>query len=244
MDINFDYKIFNLEHYLSSDEFDKLNSLITDFDVDVYDIKSTLGFLQWSDRVQNTLKENDLNRYEKINELYSIDYNDYRYLDYLNSEYGFNEEDYFNFLLTYRNDVLRTNGIYDLLTESYKNILFEIFGLKIDPLFQNSLIGHINVYPQGSFIKKHFDSDPNNERLFTAVFFLNNDRKFNDGSLLKLYTKNGEIEILPDFKKCVLIEHKNYNYIHEVTKNLSEDIRYSVYCPFTINDYKQKFIKQ
>jgi hypothetical protein len=97
--IDFDYKIFNLEHYLSNDEFNKLNSLITDFDVDVYDIKSALGFLQWSDRVQKTLKESDFDRYEKINNSYSIDYNDYRYLNYLNSQNNFNDEDYFNFLL-------------------------------------------------------------------------------------------------------------------------------------------------
>lgn len=243
MNINFDYKICNLEDYLTKDEFNKFNTLVTDFDVDVNDIKSALGFLQWSKRVEETLKEKDLNRYNKINDTYSIDYNDYRYLNYLNDENGFDQNDYFNFLLTHRNDIIRVNGLYELITESYKNILYEIFGLKLNPLYQNTLIGHINVYPQGSFIKKHFDSDPNNERLFTAVFFLNNDRKFDDGSLLKLYTKNGEIEVLPDFKKCVLIEHKDYNYIHEVTKNLSDDIRYSVYCPFTINDYEQKLIK-
>ena len=44
-----------------------------------------------------------------------------------------------------------------------------------------------------------------------------------------------------NINKCVLIELQKYKYVHEVTKNLSKDIRYSVYCPFTIKDYKEKF---
>jgi hypothetical protein len=240
MNLDFDYKIFDLENYLTKDEFVKLNTSLINFDVNVDEINSSLGFLQWSNDVENKVKEIDPIRYNKIVESYSLNYMDYCFLNKLNDQYGFNENDYFNFLLTHNCGLLKNNGIYDLIFKCYENILFELFNKKIKTNFKDSLVGHINVYPEGSFIKKHFDSDPNGERLFTAVFFINNDRKFDDGSLLKLYTKNGEIEVLPNFNKCVLIEHQKYNYIHEVTKNLSKDIRYSVYCPFTIKDYKEK----
>ena len=104
-------------------------------------------------------------------------------------------------------------------------------------------MGNINVYPNGSFIRKHTDNDPDGNRLFTMLFFLNDNRTTEDGSILKLYTNDGIIDVIPDFRKCILIEHQKYNYTHEVTKNLSNNVRYSIYSPFTINDYNIKLME-
>jgi Rps23 Pro-64 3,4-dihydroxylase Tpa1-like proline 4-hydroxylase len=242
MNIDFGYKILELKNYLSNNEFILLESLINNFDIELNEINGSLGFLQWSNEVQYQCSNIDNERYLKMSDSNNITYDDFCFLKKLNDEHGFGTDDYFNFLLTHKIDVLKTNEIYSLLSKSYNNILFDLFNKKIDQKFIDSLFGHINVYPEGSFIRKHFDRDPTNERIFTTIFFLNNDRKIEDGSILKLYTKDGEIEVIPNFKTCVLLEHTNFNYIHEVTKNLSKDIRYSIYSPFTINDYNEKLI--
>ena len=197
MNLDFDYKIFDLENYLTKDEFSDLEKKINGFDVDLTKIKSTLGFLSWSKNVQNKLKEKDINRFNTIIENDYITYDDFKILDELNNEYEFYDQDYFNFFLTYSNSTFKDGGIYE-------------------------------------FIKKVFIG------IFTILFFLNSDRDISQGSLLKLYIKDGIIDFVPDFKKCVLIEHQNNNYVHEVTHNLVDDVRYSIYSPFTIKDYNEK----
>jgi Rps23 Pro-64 3,4-dihydroxylase Tpa1-like proline 4-hydroxylase len=87
---------------------------------------------------------------------------------------------------------------------------------------------------------QHKDNDPDGKRLFTILFFLNSDRNIDQGSLLKLYTNNDVINVVPNFNQCILLEHQNYNYTHEVTHNLVDDVRYSIYSPFTISDYNEK----
>ena len=89
MNLDFDYKIFDLENYLTKDEFVKLNTSLINFDVNVDEINSSLGFLQWSNDVENKVKEIDPIRYNKIVDSYSLNYTDYCFLNKLNDQYGF-----------------------------------------------------------------------------------------------------------------------------------------------------------
>lgn len=240
MKLDFDYKIFDLKNYLTDIEFEEFSNLIDGFDVDLNEIKSSYQFLCWSNSVINKLNELDNKRYQKIITDGYITYNDFIFLNKMNDDYGFAENDYFNFFLTDMNHHYKK--VYEYFKKSYISIIEELFEKKINPIWDHSLLGNINVYPKGSHIKKHTDQDPDKERLFTALFFLNNDRTLDQGSILKLYTEDSVIDIISDFTKCVILEHQNYNYTHEVTKNLVDDVRYSIYNPFTISDYNQKLI--
>lgn len=242
MNLDFDYKICNLRNYLSEDEFISFTNKVENFDVDLNEIKSTLGFLSWSDKVKEKVNELDSVRFNDIIERQYITYNDFNFLCELNQKYNFNDKDYFNFFLTYTNESFRRVGIYEYIKKSYINILYDLFGKKIIPGFEETLIGNINIYPKNSFIRKHQDNDPDGQRLFTILFFLNTDRTKEQGSLLKIFNQNGEIEIVPSHEYCVILEHQKYNLTHEVTLNLSEDVRYSIYSPFTIKDYEEKLI--
>jgi Rps23 Pro-64 3,4-dihydroxylase Tpa1-like proline 4-hydroxylase len=242
MNLECDYKIYDLDKLLDGDEFTRLGNLVHNFNIELNEIRSALGFLQWSDRVQNRVSEIDLLRFNRIEENYTISYDDFQFLRNLNEEYGYYDGDYFNFFLTHPIQCLKDNGIYKILSKVYQLILFDLFKKEIKDEHKESLMGNINVYPKGSFIRKHTDNDPDGNRLFTMLFFLNDNRTYNDGSILKLYTNNGVVDIIPDFKKCILIEHQKYNYTHEVTKNISSNVRYSIYSPFTINDYNLKLM--
>jgi Rps23 Pro-64 3,4-dihydroxylase Tpa1-like proline 4-hydroxylase len=242
MNLGFDYKVYNLENLLDSDEFTRLGELVHNFNIRLNEIKSTLGFLQWSDRVQNRVSEIDLLRFNRIEDNYEITYDDFQFLRNLNEEFGFNDNDYFNFFLTHPIQCLKDNGIHSILTNVYEKILFDLFNKNVKNEHKENLMGMINVYPYGSFIRKHTDNDPDGNRLFTILFFINDNRDINDGSILKLYSENGIIDVVPDYKKCILIEHQKYNYTHEVTKNVSNNVRYSIYSPFTINDYNLKLM--
>jgi Rps23 Pro-64 3,4-dihydroxylase Tpa1-like proline 4-hydroxylase len=242
MNLEFDYKVYNLENLLDDDEFTRLGELVHNFNIKLNEIKSALGFLQWSDRIQDRVSEIDLLRFNRIEDSYEITYDDFQFLRNLNEEFGFNDDDYFNFFLTHPIQCLKENGIHSLLTNVYEKILFDLFNKNVKNEHKENLMGNINVYPKGSFIRKHKDNDPDGNRLFTILFFLNDNRDINDGSILKLYSENGIIDIVPDYKKCILIEHQKYNYTHEVTKNVSNNVRYSIYSPFTINDYNLKLM--
>ncbi len=242
MNLDFDYKICQLKNYLNEDEFNTFGEKVKTFDVDLNEIKSTLGFLSWSDKVKEKVNELDSKRFNDIIERQYITFNDFKFLSDLNEKYNFNGEDYFNFFLTYTNESFKRVGIYEYIKKSYINILYDLFGKKIKKEFEETLIGNINIYPKNSFIRKHQDNDPNGQRLFTILFFLNSDRTKDQGSLLKIYNQNSEIEILPSYEYCVVLEHQKHNLIHEVTPNLSEDVRYSIYSPFTIKDYEEKLI--
>lgn len=243
MNLDFDYKIYDLETLLDGNEFTCLESLIDKFNIELKEIKSALGFLQWSDNVQNKVKDIDLLRFNKIDSKYEITYDDFQFLRNLNEEYGFYDKDYFNFFLTHPIQCLKDNGIYEILLKVYESIIYDLFNKKVKEDFKQNLMGNINLYPNGSFIRKHTDNDPDGNRLFTMLFFLNNKRTIEDGSILKLYTNNDIIDVVPDFRKCILIEHQKYNYTHEVTKNISNNVRYSIYSPFTINDYNIKLME-
>lgn len=242
MNLDFDFKICELKNYLTEDEMKSFGEKVNNFDVDLNEVKSTLGFLCWSDNVISKIKEIDGIRYNKIIENQYITFNDFQFLSKLNDDYSFNDDDYFNFFLTYTNETFKSVGIYDYINKAYQNIIYDLFSKEVKQEYKESLIGNINIYPKNSFIRKHQDNDPNGERLFTILFFLNDDRIENQGSLLKVYTENSVVNITPNYQYCVILEHQKYNLIHEVTKNLSEDIRYSIYSPFTIKDYKEKLV--
>ena len=57
-----------------------------------------------------------------------------------------------------------------------------------------------------------------------------------------LYTKDGVLDIIPDFNTIVLIDHMKYNYDHEVTENMVDDVRISSFNPFTKQQFEQIFI--
>lgn len=240
MNLDFKYKICELKDYLSVNEMDLLSEKIKNFDVNLSEIKSTLGFLSWSENVQDKLKYHDNNRYENIISKQYITYDDFEYLSDLNEKYNFGTEDYFNFFLTYSNDTYKKNGIYDHIKNAYSNILLDLFGKQIKEEYESTLVGNINIYPKNSFIRKHQDNDPDGQRLFTILFFLNDDRAEEQGSLLKIFDGEDEISIIPNYKYCVILEHQKYNLTHEVTLNLVDDVRYSIYSPFTIKDYNEK----
>ena len=190
--------------------------------------------------MQNKLNEVDSNRFETIIKNDYVTYDDFKVLNNLNKEHGFYDEDYFNFFLTYSNSTFKNPGIYQHIKKVYLGIIKEIFNKKVKNEYEDTLIGNINIYPNGSFIRKHQDNDPDGERLFTILFFLNSDRTVDQGSILKIYTEDDIVDLVPNFKKCVLLEHQKYNYTHEVTHNLVDDVRYSIYSPFTIKDYNEK----
>lgn len=242
MNLDFDYKICNIKDYLSEDDFKSFSDKVKRFDVDLNEIKSTLGFLCWSNRVQEKVNQLDNLRFNNIIERQFITYDDFCFLSNLNKKHNFGDDDYFNFFLTYSNECFKKVGIYDFIKKSYVNIIYDLFKKNIKPEFEENLIGNINIYPKDSFIRKHRDNDPDGQRLFTILFFLNSDRTKEQGSLLKIFNQNGDIEIVPSHEYCVILEHQKYNLIHEVTLNLSDDVRYSIYSPFTIKDYEEKLI--
>lgn len=240
MNLDFKYKICELKDYLSENEMTLLSEKIKDFDVDLSEIKSTLGFLNWSNDVQDKVKHRDNLRYENIISKQYITYDDFQFLSHINEQYNFGTNDYFNFFLTYSSETYKKKGIYEHIKNAYCNILIDLFGKKIKTEYESTLVGNINIYPKNSFIKKHQDNDPDGQRLFTILFFLNDDRVENQGSLLKIFDDKEEITIIPNYKYCIILEHQKHNLTHEVTLNLVDDVRYSIYSPFTIKDYYQK----
>jgi hypothetical protein len=88
---------------------------------------------------------------------------------------------------------------------------------------------------------KHQDGN-DGQRIFTMLFFVNKNWNRDEGSLFRLYNEDSVIEVIPNYENVVILEHINFNLTHEVTKNISNKMRYSVFCPFTINDYNQMFL--
>ena len=82
LDIVFE-SVVDLSEVVTKDEFVKLNTSLINFDVNVDEINSSLGFLQWSNDVENKVKEIDPIRYNKIVDSYSLNYTDYCFLNKL-----------------------------------------------------------------------------------------------------------------------------------------------------------------
>ncbi len=245
--LDFDLKIYEMKDVLTIDEYNELSELVTDFKIDLSKINSSLGFLQWSKKIQDAMKNKHPEEFEKMVTTNSLNYEDFKLLAKINDEVGLNvsdknlfhtDYDYFNFLLTHRDDELMNSRIIKLYDKAFRFILTDLF--KKEVIFKDVLFGHFNVYPKDSFIVNHTDGPTANDRYFTILFFLNKGRTYEDGSILKVYKENETIEFVPDFNKIILLDHMKYNYYHEVTKNNSDNVRYSLYTPFSIDDYNNR----
>lgn len=236
--IDFDYKVYKMYDVLTKEEYEEVSELVKDFKIDLNKITSSLGFLQWSQKIQNAFKLKHPDRYNKMIETKIYNYQDYLRLVEINKEIGIDEKDYFNFLMTYRTQELIESKIVKLYDKAFRYILKDIFNKEV--VYNSVLFGHFNVYPKNSFIVNHTDGPMADDRYFTILFFLNSGRKYEDGSLLKIYTNNGVVDIVPDFNDIVLLDHMKYNCRHEVTENLVDDVRYSLYTPFRLDDYDNK----
>lgn len=245
--LDFDLKVYEMKDVLSYDEYVEMSELINDFKIDLNNITSSLGFLRWSEKIQTSMMKKHPEEFKRITANNLLTFNDYKLLANINNEVGLNiydksiphsNYDYFNFLLTYRNEDIMNSRIIKLYDNAFRFILKDLFNKEVT--YKDTLFGHINVYPKDSFIVNHTDGPTAQDRYFTILFFLNKDRKYEDGSLLKVYKENETVEFIPDFNKIVLLDHMKYNYEHEVTKNLSDNVRYSLYTPFSINDYNNR----
>jgi len=57
---------------------------------------------------------------------------------------------------------------------------------------------HLTVYPEGAFYKRHLDQFKNGDhRLLSVICYLNKQWTDADGGQLRLYTKNGSVDVLP-----------------------------------------------
>lgn len=234
------YLNLNLNEYLTETEFSEYTKILDEFKVDLDSIKSSIGFLSIAFDYSN-FEETEINFINKIIEVGYITYSDYLKLYELNKKYNIKKDGYFNFMLT---SIQQLDNIKYYLNIAYKKILNQLFGYTIENK-QNLLTGHMNVYPKGSYIREHRDGDGNaTEILCTSLFFLNKNRKYEDGSILVVYDKNDKkIEIVPDYNTIIILNHKNNNLLHEVTENLIDDIRLSLYTPFLEKNINLK-IKQ
>ena len=224
---------------------------------DLNKVKSPLYFLQWSSRIQELFKAEHPEEYARIMEENSFDYEDYLKMVDINKIHGVNlpesainppndavmASDYFNFYLVSR--PLQEDGdgefphLAGFFQEASANILLDLYGKKGLP--EMGFIDHMNIYPKGSFIAKHHDgtvADENSPRLFVMLFFLCEDRTKEDGSVLRIFTPEGTVEIVPDLNTVVVLEQNKIDLVHDVTENLSDKTRYTIYCNFTKNLYE------
>lgn len=240
--IDFPYKILKIEDYLTNEDYNKLKKLVDEFFIPNEKFKLHYKSLTWSENVVNKLIEYNADFYYNLIKKEYLSINDFLFLVDFNNKNNFNNKDYFNFCMMYRENKISNddtiyffeNEIENLYKKAYSNIIKKIFN-KSDIEDKHIKFGHLNVYPKNSFITLHSDETTNNDRLFTTLFFINSNRKKEDGSLLKIYEPSQVIEIIPDFNTVVIIEQKKYNYSHEVTENLIDNVRYSIYTPFDEN---------
>jgi hypothetical protein len=221
------YLKVQLSDYLSDIEFKEYETYLDNFKLDLECIKSDIVFLALQYDYKNIFDNADeIALVDNIFNKRNITYNDYLGLVEINKKYNFPIGTYNNFMLT---SMQRIDDIKKYLNIAYKKIIFELHNVKISPK-KNLIMGHMNVYPKHSYIRKHKDGG---NTIATTLFFLNKNRKYEDGSLLALYDKNKErIEIVPDYNTILVLNHsKETNLEHEVTENLVDDIRLSLYTP-------------
>lgn len=234
------YRIIDIGDFLSTSEIEIYEDCVKKFNVDLTKIESSLDFLCLGAGVIKSILVEDSAKYRDLRSRNKIDYNDFLFLDRLNAKYNIPNEEYFNFFMHIANTEYNQTVLFDLMRKVYVNFLEQHYEKTLKPEYYKQMLGGINVYPKGSFIKKHTDTGADSERLLTTLFFLNDGRKYDDGSILKIYTKDDIIDVIPNYRKFVVLEHQDFNYVHEVTKNESENVRYTVYNPFTINDLNSK----
>jgi Rps23 Pro-64 3,4-dihydroxylase Tpa1-like proline 4-hydroxylase len=212
------YKIIDIGDYLSPNELNEYLNCIKKFNVDLSKIESSLDFLAMGSGVIKHILIEDSARYRRMKENNKIDYDDYLFLNSLNVKYNIPVEEYFNFFLHIANTEHNETVLFNLIKKIYIKFLEQHFNKTVNVEYVNNILGGINVYPKGSSIRKHTDTGVNSNRLLTTLFFLNKNRKYEDGSILKIYTKNEVIEVIPDYQKFVVLEHQHFNYVHETPK--------------------------
>jgi len=258
MYLNVGYQIFDSKKLLGTEKYEKLVAIVNEFQetgMNIQDIKTPLYFLRWSSRIQNIFQTEHPEDYVRIITDEEFSYADYLKMCEINQTHGVhhgkgdandknnNSEDwdYMNFYL-----ISRDFGTYSHMLGFVHDIGREIVKLLYNKKSESATAivpaDHFNVYPKGSFISRHTDGQalpPNPRRLFTLLYFLNTGRTKQDGSILKVFTENDVVEIVPDISRVVLLDHANFNYHHEVTENLIENVRYTVYAPFYENNYQK-----
>jgi Rps23 Pro-64 3,4-dihydroxylase Tpa1-like proline 4-hydroxylase len=225
MDIG--YLNFKLNDYLSETEFAEYELELDNFKLDLDCIKSDIIFLSLEYDYKTIFDNNDeIIFVNSIFEKKYITYKDYLKLIDINKKYNFPIGTYANLMLT---SMQKLDGIKKYLNIAYKKIIFDLYNIEI-PTEKNMLMGHMNVYPKNSYIRKHRDGG---NTIATTLFFLNRNRKYEDGSLFVLYDKNKKkIEIVPDYNTILILNHSSEtNLLHEVSENLIDDVRLSLYTP-------------
>lgn len=267
MFLNSHYKIYNVKDFLNDEEYFQLETEVSNFTLDENLLKSNLGFLMWSDQVRDVFKSKHPEDYEILEKTNMLTYDIYKKLATINFENPkfIEERNYFNFFIPYTSEDFHNSKLKTYYQKVYEGILYDLYNKHIKKEYKNTLFGNINVYPKSSFITKHVDSHTDAKRIFTILFFINKDWNKNDGSILRIYDNSHlsieeweyklyklhkspieeliddkYIDIVPDFNTVVLLEGSEKTPLHEVTINLSEKFRYSLYGPFTDKDYETK----
>jgi len=64
--LDFDLKIYEMRDVLTTDEYNELSELVADFKIDLNKINSSLGFLQWSKKIQDAMKSKHPDEFERM----------------------------------------------------------------------------------------------------------------------------------------------------------------------------------
>ena len=129
--IDFPYKIFQIEDFLTRAEFEKLQTLVAHFYIPFDYFKCHYKSLAWSKRVETKLIETDINFYNSLLKKEYLNYNDFSYLNEFNQKFGFSKEDYFNFCMMYRQPF-----------NSLKDDIVYFFNSEIEELYKK----HIKIF--------------------------------------------------------------------------------------------------
>lgn len=242
--LDFKYKIFDIENYLTKEEFKKYEDLIHNLDFDMSTVESSVGFLFWSPLIESLFKTTYASDYSRIMKKGKINYQDYLLLVELNKNHSnlILQEHYFNFMLCASLHEFINTETHSYISKAYGNLINDLFGKRVRDEYRDMIFnGNVNVYPKHSFIKKHVDNDPE-KRIHTALFYLNHDWKKEYGSITRFFEEDQIVEFIPDYRKIVIIETMKNNVYHDVTENISDKIRLSLYRPFNLSHYENGLI--
>lgn len=240
--IDFAYKVYNIKDYLNNTEVLEVEDGIDKFDVSENNFKTIYSPLLWSKELMNILEEKNPDLLNKIISNNFYDYDDFKYLVELNKTILNYNELYSNFRLAPFVFGIEKRKIHQIYEKVFVKIVEELFNCK-EKTKRPYLPSVINIYPEGSFLRKHQDGeDLNNPRIFTMLFFINKNWNEKNGSLFRMYDeKDNIIDIIPNYENVIVLNHLKYNYVHEVTENISDRLRYSIFSPLSINDLENYF---
>lgn len=240
--IDFPYKVYNIKDYLTDEEILKFENEIDKFDVSQNNFKTPFSPLFYHNNLTDILKQKNPDLLNKIKHSGYYDYDDFKSLVEINKSISNYNEFYFNFRLSPLVFGFEKTYIHKIYEKVFVKIVENIFNKKPN-CNQNFISSVINVYPKGSFLSKHQDGeDLNNPRIFTMLFFINKNWDEKNGSLFRMYDeKDNIIDVIPNYENVIVLNHMKYNYVHEVTENISDKIRYSIFSPLSINDLENYF---